>query len=344
MLKLFKSKVEGDSSWSLITSDTLDPFKNLSFENLLLREDLSPLRNLLGPNVIFLYRNDSCLVSGRFQIPWKEINFHSKGGEIPYVRRRSGGGTVYHDEGNWNFCFIRSGRELKREENLSIIIKALSQLGIEATSNDRFDLICRDKKISGSAFKQKKDIHLHHGTLLIKADLLGLKGSLGCTTGWAIEGKGIASVSSPVMNLCEVKPITFDQFIASLANVGGINLAEPTLIRNFMGAAVFDLMTNEEEEELRSWSWRFGECPAHTITFENFTIKGEKLQLTLKKGRIIEARHGQELDNALQFLVGISVKTMTDQELSKNLSGLIHEDAHQVLKDLSAILCLSHNS
>lgn len=47
--------------------------------------------------LLLLYRDNPCVVIGRNQNAWKEVNMTElrKVG-IPFIRRRSGGGTVYH--------------------------------------------------------------------------------------------------------------------------------------------------------------------------------------------------------------------------------------------------------
>ena len=47
--------------------------------------------------LLLIYRDEPCVVIGRNQNPWKEVNFPAlRRANIPFVRRRSGGGTVYH--------------------------------------------------------------------------------------------------------------------------------------------------------------------------------------------------------------------------------------------------------
>ena len=47
--------------------------------------------------LLLLYRDDPCVVIGRNQNPWKEVNMTElRRAGIPFIRRRSGGGTVYH--------------------------------------------------------------------------------------------------------------------------------------------------------------------------------------------------------------------------------------------------------
>ena len=44
---------------------------------------------------------------GRFQNPWMECFFEKvRNSDVNLVRRQSGGGTVFIDEGNINFSFI----------------------------------------------------------------------------------------------------------------------------------------------------------------------------------------------------------------------------------------------
>ena len=47
--------------------------------------------------LLLLYKDEPCVVIGRNQNPWKEVNLPAlREMEIPWIRRRSGGGTVYH--------------------------------------------------------------------------------------------------------------------------------------------------------------------------------------------------------------------------------------------------------
>jgi lipoate-protein ligase A len=68
-----------------------DVYTNLAIEEYLLRET-KPDRYIL-----FLWRNKPCVVVGRNQNPFQECNLkYMNEHDIPLVRRRSGGGAVYH--------------------------------------------------------------------------------------------------------------------------------------------------------------------------------------------------------------------------------------------------------
>ncbi|KAK7696250.1 hypothetical protein QCA50_000903 [Cerrena zonata] len=83
---------------SIYVSNSTNAYFNLSLEDWLFRH-----KNPKDP-LLLIYRDDPCVVIGRNQNPWKEVNMvASRQTGIPWIRRRSGGGTVYHDKGNTNF-------------------------------------------------------------------------------------------------------------------------------------------------------------------------------------------------------------------------------------------------
>lgn len=83
-------------------STSTDPWFNLSYEDWYARPachtDTRLLRNTpVSQPLLFIYRNAQCVVIGRNQNPWKETTPRQLLADgIPLVRRRSGGGTVYH--------------------------------------------------------------------------------------------------------------------------------------------------------------------------------------------------------------------------------------------------------
>lgn len=84
--------------------------------------------------------------------------------------------------GNICFSFITPVKseippmDMKKYHN-EILVRAFNKLGIPAKASGRNDLTCQDWKISGSAFevnfgtKYKQPKILHHGTILLNADL-----------------------------------------------------------------------------------------------------------------------------------------------------------------------------
>ncbi|EQL28557.1 lipoate-protein ligase A [Blastomyces dermatitidis ATCC 26199] len=213
-----------------------DPFVNLSIENFLLEHTPQ------DSNILFLYINRPCVVIGRNQNPWLEINLQAldretrsiAGGSInnaPFVRRRSGGGAVFHDKGNLNYCVICPKPVFHRDKHAEMVVRALQRVGAVNTAvNERHDIVLRQDskepsrevikvgtedapspqientphalKISGSAYKLTRFRALHHGTCLIDSPNLGnISLFLRSPARPYLKAKGVESVRSPVGNV-----------------------------------------------------------------------------------------------------------------------------------------------
>lgn len=117
------AQVSKGSASLVFRSSSTNPYHNLSIEDYLLRNSDHSSR------ILFLYTNRPSVVIGRNQNPWLECNLqqfrkglprgkankerHVEGlkdrnarAPIDLVRRRSGGGTVFHDLGNLNYSVI----------------------------------------------------------------------------------------------------------------------------------------------------------------------------------------------------------------------------------------------
>jgi lipoate-protein ligase A len=156
----------------IFISKVIDPWINLAFEEYLFRK-----KELM--NVLLLYRNSSSVIIGRNQNPWIEANIKLLNElKIPLIRRMSGGGTVFHDLGNTNYCVMMPREEFKRSTSVTMIANALQNLDIPAKVNSRYDIVLGDKKISGSAYKIANNKSYHHGTMLIDTDISQLYDAL----------------------------------------------------------------------------------------------------------------------------------------------------------------------
>ena len=146
-------------------SQSNDIFTNLALEDWIYRHNDFNHRHLL-----LLWRNDPCVVIGRHQNPWTEANvpFLRENG-INLARRNSGGGTVYHDQGNINCTFFTNKSDYHRRRNLNIICRAIRRMTcLDVAINDREDIVLNGAhKISGTAAKLGAKSAYHHCTVLV---------------------------------------------------------------------------------------------------------------------------------------------------------------------------------
>ena len=180
----------------IFSKSTLSTF-NLAAEEFLFSEHKVDL--------LFLYVNEPSVIVGCNQAVRNEVDLgFCAQNEIRIIRRMSGGGTVFHDPGNLNFCFISNKNEGKSSLNndfLLPIVEVLTNSGIQVEIGKRKDLWIEGKhKITGTASHVAKNRELHHGTLLYNTNLEMLEKALNSKTKDE-SVKAIASVRSTVKNL-----------------------------------------------------------------------------------------------------------------------------------------------
>lgn len=275
--------------YKVYISRSNNPYFNLALEEYLV--------NNAGKNeqILFLWQNQNTVVIGRNQNPWKECNLEElnfQKGNL--VRRRSGGGAVYHDLGNLNFTFISSYTEKKVEENIDFIISALKSNGITAVFSGKNDILVQEYKVSGNAFFVENDILCHHGTLLINSNLEKLNSFL-TVSEQKLKSKGIDSVKDRVKNLKELnEAITVENLIDSLSSIfvssendSAIELIdENTIENNFIDNKVL----LDQIKHFESWDWNFGSSPEFNMEIsERFPWGEVHLYLIVQDGYIVEA-------------------------------------------------------
>ena len=231
------------SKFQVYSSLSHDPFFNLSIEHYLLQKTPP------DSTILLFYVNEPCVVIGRNQNPWLEANLRymatspinvpdsslnegrSRNFYVELVRRRSGGGTVFHDFQNINFSVIRPSSEFTRDKSVEMVVKAIREVNPRTRVNERHDIVLDmgplldgwefpddndahktcfapgiPLKVSGSAYKLTRNRSLHHGTCLLNSpNLRELSKYLNSPFRPFINAKGVDSVRSPVSNLYNAK-------------------------------------------------------------------------------------------------------------------------------------------
>jgi lipoate-protein ligase A len=132
-----------------------------------------------APPTIRFYRWQPSAVSiGYFQSLTDEVDLEAcQNVGVDYVRRRTGGGAVYHDyDGEVTYSVVAPESYFSRdveesyEEICDRIVAAMDRLGIDAQFSPINDVVADGRKISGNAQTRRKDVLLQHGTVLHAVD------------------------------------------------------------------------------------------------------------------------------------------------------------------------------
>ncbi len=166
-----------------------------------------------------LWQPRPTIVVGRFQNVYEEVDLsYVKEKNIDVVRRLSGGGTVYQDEGCIQYAFIeKTSGGIDFVRYLEPMIATLRSLGIPAERDGRNDITAEGKKVSGNSQYRVNDHTIHHGTLLFSTDLAEMVRATRLPD-YKVTSKSIKSVRERVVNMCELtdQVKTPEQFFACL--------------------------------------------------------------------------------------------------------------------------------
>ena len=267
----------------IVVSRETDPYVNLAIEEYLF------WRQPADKTLLLFYINDPAVISGKHQNPWRECDLSLlEEKEIPFLRRFTGGGTVYHDQGNLNFSFINPLSGHSPESNLEMITESLKRLGIIAARKGKHDLYVVDRKISGNAFALKKQRAIHHGTLLVNADLYQMMHLLNPTLEM-IKGTGTLSRRAQVINMEEVHTgLTAKRLLERMVSY---LVDEKEVIS--VHCIDKNALASEEVEDLlikyHSWQWNFGQTPDFSVTFTS--QMESKPVITVHRGRVEEIKY-----------------------------------------------------
>lgn len=241
-----------------------------------------------------LYRNKAAVIIGKHQNALAEINLNKcEEQDVEVIRRLSGGGTVFHDEGNLNYCFISKGKKgelINFRKYSQPVIDVLQSLNVNAKFEGKSDLTIDGMKFSGNASHIYRSKVMQHGTMLFSSDLSRLN-SLLKVNPLKFKDRGVRSIRSRVTNISEhlSSPLKIDELqneiikhmLNQFSDVKEYQLTQVDL------EAIQKLM----EEKYLKWEWNFGYSPKYKferlISFANGNIL--EVELDIEKGRISRA-------------------------------------------------------
>lgn len=238
-----------------------DPMVNLAIEEYVLQK--------FGEKDTYLlfYINSPSIIIGRNQNTIEEINTdYVDDHHIKVVRRLSGGGAVYHDEGNLNFSFITKddGDSFHNFAKFTEpVVEALNKLGVPAELIGRNDLLVEGRKISGNAQFSTQGRMFSHGTLMFDSEIEHVVSALNVKQE-KIESKGIKSIRSRVANISEYldEKITMEQFkemiLKYIFNVDDVKDVPQYILTDEDWKNIDEISKNRYQQ----WEWNYGKSPA----------------------------------------------------------------------------------
>lgn len=303
--------------YKVYISKITDPRINLSLEE----SFMSTVQD--GECILLFWQSENAVVFGRNQNPYQECNLSKlEADNVIAVRRLSGGGAVYHDLGNLNFAFIAKTDYFDIDRQFSIILKALKNLAVEGEFNGRNDLIANGRKFSGNAFIHDEDRHLHHGTLLIDANMNKISEYLSVSH-QKLDNKGFDSVKSRVVNLKEInQTITVDDVINQCVD-SLKHFTQHTVKAEYIDKDTLPL--NRYMDKYMSHEWNFGDGPAFDFQYEEKYPWGMfSIHMNIKDGLIQDLAMYTDALESEKFYNLIS--ELKNQKLSQqSLNHLIDE-------------------
>lgn len=304
-----------------VVSNQTNPYWNIAVENYLVEH--------ADGIVLYLWRNRRTVVIGQNQNPFGECNVEALEADGGYLmRRKTGGGAVYHDDGNLNFSFVVPKALYDQQRQFRVIQRAVESFGLHTELSGRNDILCEGRKFSGNAFSKGRFNDLHHGTILIKGNMEDLARYLKPKPA-KLQKHGVSSVQSRVVNLSELNvAITAESLGPRLKDAFAEEYKGTNSINSQFSILNFDDLISRPEvralyEEFASDEWRFGRWRTFTAQRSaQFDWGGVELQLTVDQehGVVTDVQISSDaldlaaLDEAHRLLVGASTAVPPQSE------------------------------
>lgn len=237
--------------WRVIGLNVYSAAQNMAIDeavSAMVSEGRSP------PTMRFYRWSPGAVTIGCFQCINDEVDLDAcRRLNIDFVRRRTGGGAVYHDpEGEITYSviapesyFTKDIRESYREICF-FIVKGLAMLGINAAFRPINDVIVDGRKISGSAQMRRQGVLTQHGTVL-----------------YGLNRKTMFSVLKPSKLKLSDKPVTsFEAGVTCVKELCGVSMEGlyNALLQGFTDGREwkFGTLTENELALAKDVAWKYG--------------------------------------------------------------------------------------
>ncbi len=238
----------------ILKSENTNSYFNIALEEYLL--------NNYEEDFFIVAVNEPSIIVGINQNTNEAINaLYVKMNNLKVVRRLSGGGAVFQDEGNLDFSNIytdNSGSLIDFTKLTELIIEFLNQkFNLQASFAGRNDILIKDKKISGQARAKFGNKILNHGTLLLSSNKKCLTDALKFNPDKNID-RDIFSNHDRVTNINEhlQNNVSMDKFIELFLNF--IQSKFPQAKKFTLSQADINAVNELVNTKYSLWEWNYG--------------------------------------------------------------------------------------
>ena len=319
---------------------TTDPYWNLALEAYVFTH-MDP-----DESYFLLWQIENSILIGKHQNTIEEINQEFVDAHhIHVLRRLTGGGAVYHDMGNLNFSFIVR-QNTKNSYNFRFfvepVLEVLHSLGVPAEFTGRNDLTIHGLKFSGNAQCAWHGRLLHHGCLMLDANVDYLSEALRVKK-VKYESRGIKSVHSRVTCINDhlEQKLTMEEFKKKLRDaVLSREDVQPLTLREEDYRGIRKI----RDEQFATWEWNYGKSPAYNMKREKkFPAGLVTIYMQANKGRIEDihfygdffgSRDLKELENKFTGLPldDQILEKMKSMDIGSYMNGISAEDIYQLIR------------
>lgn len=319
----------------IIISNQSNPYLNIAVENYLLSLPSD------GDITMYLWQNRRTVVIGQNQNPYSECNVEQLEADGGYLmRRKTGGGAVFHDLGNLNFSFVVPYEMYDQARQFSVLQKAVAQYGLQTEVSGRNDVLCQGRKFSGNAFSKGRNQRLHHGTILIRTDVEVLQRYLKVKPA-KLQKHGVSSVQSRVVNLSELNPdITAQSIIPHLIHAFEQEYGAPLQTLDF-DQVLQALEVQQLYSEFASPEWKYGRWQQfqaqHSAQFDwggvDVSVSVDESKAIITQAEIAsDGLFPDDIALAQQLLTGASTHS------APVVPDALSDQSRQILSDIFALL------
>ena len=278
----------------------------------------------LDDDVLFPYMMRPAVQIGIYQNAYEEVKQpYMDEHDIKIIRRVTGGGAIYLDDRNMNFCFLFNGNSDINGNYARLYepaIKALRKLGVDnLEQKGRNDLVLDDKKISGAAMMLQAGRVYAGYSLLLDPNYEAMVSVL-TPNQKKIESHGIQSVRSRVGSIrphlaLEYQDMTVwdftDYMICQLLEIDDMSQAKRYELTSEDWAAIDKIV----EEKYNNWDWNYGRFKQFEYHLtERFPIGTIRVGLSVDHAKIAAIQitgdfFGKEdIKDIEEALVGVRLK------------------------------------